>query len=244
MLPGQQLQHVHQPQHVPAHRAAPSMGSTARFRVRPHLRPGFIPRMVVQPSPGLIGVFVGEGQLLRRITDTFLIAGHQAVLHIEGRRHMQPIQPHLIGIALLVPEATVRSAGLMTQLFPEDVRCSAVLFLPSRLVQVKQLAAITDIVQVKAVEGVIADTARIIGNESIHRILDVVEVLLFAGQGVKGLHAAPCDAVVITPAAGQQAVALHQAVSHSCSRLRHEFLQHAYSSSSSRASFARRTAPV
>jgi hypothetical protein len=74
---------------------------------------------------------------------------------------VQPIQPHLIGVALLVPEAAVRGAGLMAQLFAEDVRGLAVLLLPCRFVQVEQLAAATDIVQVEAVEGVITpDTVK------------------------------------------------------------------------------------
>ena len=205
--------------------------------------------MVIQPRFRLIGVLIRQLQLLRRVADTRIadtrriVLRHQAVFHIERRGHMQPIQPHLVGVALFVPESPVGCARLPAQLVAQHVCRPQVLFIPRRLVEIQQLPPVADVVQIELIERVVANRAAFIRHERVHCVLDVIEILLFARHGVQRLHAAPRHAVVIAPAAGQQAITLHQAIRHFRGGFRQKLL-HCASSNNVKAICAIRTAPV
>ena len=204
--------------------------------------------MVIQPRFRLIGVLIRQLQLFRRIADTRVadarvVLHHQAVFHIERRGHVQPIQPHLVGVALFVPESPVGCARLTAQLVAQHLRRPQVLFIPRRLVEIQQLPPVADVIQIEGIERVVANRAAFVGHERVHCVLDVIEILLFARHGVQRLHAAPRHAVVIVPAAGQQAVTLHQAIRHFRGGVGHKFF-HCASSSNFKAICAIRTAPM
>ena len=143
---------------------------------------------------------------------------------------MQPIQPHLVGVALFVPESPVGCARLPAQLVVQHVCRPQVLFIPRRLVEIQQLPPIADVVQIELIQRVVANRAAFVGHERVHCVLDVIEILLFARHGVQRLHAAPRHAIVIAPAAGQQAVTLHQAIRHFRGGFRQKLLHFASSS--------------
>ena len=68
------------------------------------------------------------------------------VLRIEGLCHVKAVQPHLIGIYLLVPEAAFRSAGLVQDLAVEAVHCCAVLLFTGYVIKLEQRTARADVV--------------------------------------------------------------------------------------------------
>ena len=81
------------------------------------------------------------------------------VQRVEGLRHIQTVQPDLVGVDLLVPEVPLIGPGLIPEHLPQPVRRQAELLLPGALVEPEEDAALVDVVQVALLRPEGADAA-------------------------------------------------------------------------------------
>lgn len=100
------------------------------------------------------------------------------VLHIEGLCHIKPIQPDLMGIDLFVPEIPSRGAGLYVQLAVYRIDGTAVFFLPSESVELKQGFSCIYIVQI-AFLGVVGLNGAVLPDKMVDEGIGKVQVFLF-----------------------------------------------------------------
>ncbi len=77
--------------------------------------------MVVETGFRIVGVFVHQQDLFRHVVEDLALGKDLAVLRVERRAHEQPVEPHLVGIALLVPEAALAGPRLLRELTPEEL---------------------------------------------------------------------------------------------------------------------------
>ena len=66
-------------------------------------------------------MFVHQQDLFGHVVEDLALGKDLAVLRVERRSHKQSVQPHLIGISLLVPEATLAGPRLLLELAPEEL---------------------------------------------------------------------------------------------------------------------------
>ena len=117
----------------------------------------------------------------------------------EGLGHVDAVQPDLIGVNLLVPEAALPRAGLRFQLPPQKIGGFFVLFLACFFKQREQHPAFVHIVQRVAFGFVGADSAVVI-HKGINEGFGKIEVPLIAGDfrhGQQGRHHAAVDVIPI-----------------------------------------------
>ena len=91
---------------VPAHRASPHRRRASRLRICPLLRAAVVVAVDHQARFFIAGVLLHHHEL----GDGFV---EISVLREKRRRHVQPVEPHLMWVTLLVPEASVGIAWLL-----------------------------------------------------------------------------------------------------------------------------------
>ena len=186
----------------------------AEARIGPGLRLGRVPRMAVEAGLFVIRMLVGQAQLPYGVVDALrALARRQRVFEVKGRRHVQPVEPHLLRIAFLMPETAIRRARLLTELPAQRIGGGAIPRIARLLIEEQELFAVADIIQIEGIVGVIADASLGV-DKGVHAVLDVIKVRLFARQLMQHFHAAPDDAVIIAPALAKQALAPHRASGH------------------------------
>ena len=133
-----------------------------------------------------------------------------AVLREEGFGHVDAVQPHLVRICLLVPEATVSINGKLGEHVADDGRGGPV----SRVVGILLRQEQQQDGGLDQIEAVLLALDRLglgrVGVQVPGRVDEVVDVLLDVRQVAKVggpledlQHAAQNDAVVVVPAAGR-----------------------------------------
>ena len=91
------------------------------MRISPWLRMRGVPRVVKQASLSITRVLCDEQKLMNYIIDRRRVTMPHRILGIERLRHVQPIEPHLLRIDLLVPESSLFRARLRAELFTKPV---------------------------------------------------------------------------------------------------------------------------
>ena len=94
-------------------------------------------------------------------------------------RHVQAVQPNLIGVNQFVPKVAGVGARLLVQLAFEQINCLLVLGFAGFLVQLEKHTAFVDIIQVEFVLTVTAECA-ILEDVIVHKTFYKVEITLFA----------------------------------------------------------------
>ena len=167
--------------------------------------------LLVCPEGGFRGIVAMAVQARHRIKHAVahsqelaadvLIAG--AVLQVGGAagvehlRHVEAVQPDLVGVDLLVPEVALVGAGLTLQLTAQGIDGAAVLLLAGEAVHIKENSAFADVVQV-VVGLLVTAKAAILEHVVIQEVLREGIIALLAGdavQGQKGDHHAAVDVI-------------------------------------------------
>jgi hypothetical protein len=123
------------------------------------------------------------------------------VFGAKGFGHVSAVEPHLVGIDLLVPVAAGGSARLKGELIVEKLRGERVLGLRCDAVEEEDGAAHLDVVEGVGL-GLVAHNAAIGGDAWIDGCLDEVEDGGVGGVVPHGGHAVEAEAVFVSPGAG------------------------------------------
>ena len=140
-------QNIRMRHHKPAHRASPDVRGKSRLRIGPLLRFRTVPRVRVQAAfqPCL---FKDQLHLLRRQIRPLHFAERHGEFRQERAGHVNAVQPHLLGIELLVPEAALRRRRLTLYLLDESAARLFVFRLARRLEQPQRRAPHADHIQI------------------------------------------------------------------------------------------------
>jgi hypothetical protein len=135
------------------------------------------------------------------------------VLGVERLRHVQPVEPHLLRVDLLVPEAALGRARLRAELRAQRVERPPVARLLGALVQAEEQAALRDLVEVELRDVVALD--RPVGlHEAVHVRLDVGEHGRIAARQRHPLDRAEDHAGRVVPPPVRLRIALHHRLDH------------------------------
>ena len=115
------FQAVNQRHGIPADGAAPEAGREAGRFIGPRLGAGLVPGVVMKLLIGIPTVAIHEDELLRHIVVEGGLVEGLGVVGEEWRRHEKTIQPHLVWIALLVPETALTGPGVVAHLLAQGL---------------------------------------------------------------------------------------------------------------------------
>ena len=73
-------------------------------------------------------------KLINNVHAVFAAIVFHFILHIEGKRHVEPVQPDLVGVDQLVPEVAGRGAGLAEDLAVHGVDSLPVFLFSGQLI--------------------------------------------------------------------------------------------------------------
>ena len=131
------------------------MGRLSRDRVAPEHRPRIVVGVAVESRFGVVGMVRDGGELADDIlavrrTGHILPVGKVAhdILRVEGFGHVEAVQPHLVRVDLLVPEAAVGIARLLLQLHEERIQHLPVTRLARAVVELEERTPRADVVEV------------------------------------------------------------------------------------------------
>ena len=140
---------------IPSHSTPPRMLRLPGLLVTPKLRPHIVISMTEEPRRGVIGMF-GRGHKLidnigyaQRALHRILrhdVAHH--ILGIERFAHVDTIEPHLLRITLLMPEAAISDAWLVLQLQEERIHHLAITLLARAFIEFKERTSRADVVDI------------------------------------------------------------------------------------------------
>ena len=236
---GHPLHGIGEGQGEPADGPEPEVLGKAGFRVSPEDFLGGIVSVEIQSGFGVLhALFHGE-ELLVGILAALAAVVSGLVLHVEGLGHKEPVQPYLLNIDVLVPEAVVRRAGVVVQLAADGVQGPAVFLLAGQVIEGKKGAAGGDVVQIEVFGGIGVDGAVLL-DEKPHKAVAEVQVFPVLGDVVKGQKGGDHAAVHIVPAVGMipapnpfhvpggvfGAAGFHQAVDIFCQAVERLLLRH------------------
>ena len=178
------------------------MGRLAGDGIGPEHFAAFVPAVTVETGGGVVGV-LGHGHYLVDnvvVTSLLLIRGHKAgsVAGIERLAHVQAVEPHLPGIHLLVPEASVRCARLLLQLPEQRVHGQAVFLVAGLFPEIKQQTTGADMIQIEVGQLVGPDLA-LRPDHGIDKLLHIVPVATVAGAAVEIQQREQFDAGGVVP---------------------------------------------
>ncbi len=156
-------------------------------------------------------MLVDQRDLVDDIGECRGIPGRQRVLGIEGAAHVDAIEPHLIGIHALVPEAARRGPRLRAQLLAQEIRRAPVALVTRPAREREEELARIDVVDVVVAHRVRRDLAAR-RDETIDVAPDVLAVALVAGRLTDGRDALQQDTPLVVPALGHDRLTAHRRV--------------------------------
>src|ERR1035437_9799313 len=132
------------------------------------------------------------------VRECFRMMEGRGILGVERLRHVETIEPHLVGIALFVPESAGGGSRHMHQIVIEQGGSLGVAWIGSGGVQEQKLAAQQDVVLLEFFRLPGGDGA-ICADKLIDRALDVVEVARIGSIKPEGIHAIEQRAQLVVP---------------------------------------------
>ena len=116
--------------------------------VRPFLIFALVPSVIEQTGLWVSGVPLNSDDLMSHIVEPCRLVESRGELGIERGGHIDTVQPHLVGIDLLVPEAPFLSAWMGPQLLPQQRSSLFVALVTGGFVQEEQQLALVDLVKI------------------------------------------------------------------------------------------------
>ena len=196
----QLLEDVHHGHHEPAHAAAPDDRRAAGLRVGPGRVPVLVPRVIEQAGLRVEAVPRGERRLEHRhVVPERRVVEKPAVVHEERLAHVDAVDPHLVRVDALVPEAAVGVLRDAVEGLAHGLRRRPVPRVARAFVQEQHEHAGLDVVEVVGAGLVPAEDALFV-DVPVDPALDVVEVARVLRRVVHLRHAEEDDAGVVFPA--------------------------------------------
>ena len=131
--------------------------------------------MPEKPGGGIICLGVDQLKLRDYVIKTSLQPAEQlAVTGIDGPLHEQPVQPHLVGVALLVPETSLGSPWLALEHLHELVKALSISLIACDGVEFQHYVSDTDIVHAMLFHREVLDRA-ILSDITLQHTPDIVE---------------------------------------------------------------------
>ncbi len=157
--------------------------------------------MLEQAGVRIAHVLVHEEELVGDVVEVGGGLEGGGVLGAEGFGHVGAVEPHLVGVDLLVPVAAAGGARLKGELVVEELGGAGVLGVLGDAVEEEDGAAHLDVVEGVGL-GLVADDCAVGGDAWIDGGLDEVEDRGVGGVVPHGGHAVQTDSVFVSPGAG------------------------------------------
>ena len=142
------VQSVQQCHGVPSQGSEPEIPGKPRLPVTPEHFPAGIISVIIQPRLPVPHILYHIGKLAENVIVMLPLIEFGLIFHIKGLPHIHTVQPHLVGIDLLVPEIPLCRPGLGLNLGINQVDGPAV-FLPAvYLIQGKESFSCVHIVNI------------------------------------------------------------------------------------------------
>ena len=161
---------VHEGHEIPAHGAEPEIGAAAGFRIGPELLTVQIAGVIIEPLVRIIKIFADVAELGGDVRSALQAAEAGVIGGAEGLGHVQPIQPDLLRINLLVPEVAAGAAGMGGQTVNQKINRLAVPFIAGLIQGEEEDAAAVGGIDVVLVQRVIGDDA--LGGDHLLQIAE------------------------------------------------------------------------
>ena len=186
MILGHKVDIIQQRNRHPAHGTAPELGRTAGFFVRPVNLTLVVVSVIHQAGLFITGLGFHQRRLLCDLIKKERLVEGLAVLGAEGAGHVQPVQPHLVAVPGLVPEAAFGRGGEMLHEVGNSIQRRLVAGIAGAFVQREQVDGRLQVVQLAGVE--VLDVAHFI-QIAVHPRFDEIEILFIPGQQIGAVHA-------------------------------------------------------
>ncbi len=157
--------------------------------------------MLQQAGVRIAHVLVHEEELVGDVVEVGGGLEGDGELGAEGFGHVGAVEPHLVGVDLLVPVAAAGGARLKGELIVEELGGAGVLGVLGDAVEEEDGAAHLDVVEGVGL-GLVADDCAVGGDAWIDGGLDEVEDCGVGGVVPLGCHAVQTDSVFVAPGAG------------------------------------------
>ena len=204
------VQYIDQGHAIPALRSSPGFRAQAGLLIRPRHGLRLVPAVAEEAGFGIAHVLVHEEELFGDVVEARwrsvdiefggpLESGEIGCAERLG--HVGAVEPHLIGVGLLVPVAAAGGARLEGELVFEEFGGLGVLVLLGDAVEQEGGAAHFNVVEGVA-GGLEAGDGSVGGDVFVDRGLDVGEVGAVCGGVPLGGHAVQQDAFFVGPLAG------------------------------------------
>jgi len=122
---------------IPADRAGPEIGGMSGEGIGPQERVRGIPGVVVESAHRIVEMLVGDQDLMGCVCERARVAKERTVVGVKGPRHVEPIEPYLIGIYPLVIKSSLGCPRLILQLPAQVLRGLSQLGLMGLLVELQ-----------------------------------------------------------------------------------------------------------
>ena len=178
---------------VPAHGAAPCLGTESGLLIGPGHLLRLVPAMLEQAGFRVAHVAVHQQELLRDVVEVFGGLEGDGVLGAEGLGHVGAVEPHLVGVDLLVPVAAAGRARLHRELAVQEFGGLGVARVLGDPIEQQDGAAHLNVVQGVRI-GLVSGNCSVGGYILVHRGLDVGKVVGVGGGMPLGGHAVEQEA--------------------------------------------------
>ena len=155
--------------------------------------------MVIQLFLLVVHIVVNALELVYYIGIVFAAAEFRFVAGIKYLRHIEPVEPYLVGIYLLVPEVARTRAGLSFYLFVKQVCRLFILFLARFAVQIEEYTPLVYVVEIVCIEFESAYAA-VLENIVIDEFVDKIDIFFISGLAIYGIQRRHHATVDIIPA--------------------------------------------
>ena len=154
--------------------------------------------MIEEAGLWIARVLLHEDELMGDVAEVLRVMGDGGILGAKGLGHVEAIEPHLVGIALLVPEAAGGISRLLRELIVEKGGGGQIALVARDAVEEEKLAAEKDVVELMFLRLERGDGS-VRGEKGIDRVLDVVEVARIGGVQPNRIHSFKEGAKLVVP---------------------------------------------
>ena len=158
----------------------------------------FVPSVVEQAGFMVSSVFFDQDDLVCDVVKVFRSAESFCEFGIKGCRHVNAIQPHLVGVDSFMPKPTFARARMRPQLLSEQLSGLSIALVARLIVQEKEQLARVDLIEVILLETVGPNIARR-ANKVIDVAFDVVKVFLILGFEPHLFDSCECNTWFVVP---------------------------------------------
>ncbi len=182
----------------PAERAQPEVRAAAGDRVRPVHLTALVVAVIVEAGDRVLHVGFYIFKLVNDVLALLHLREAGLVAHVERLRHVEAVQPDLVRVDVLVPEAAFLRARHRVELGADKVERLPVLFIAGLVVEKEQVRRGVDVVEVVLLD-VVGPDRPVLPDKEIDELLRKIKILLLARDLVEGEDGGDHAAVDVVP---------------------------------------------